>query len=337
MVRAMFSREADFDVFFKNSVVAVGWSEIDFTRYPPAQLEKKLIPEVKSEYYSASASPQAVGRALNQVRRFQNIRAGDYIIVPYWSAIRLAVAEEGTVYDKSAKKLDLSNQRKVTYKYVGKTIKTIPRDELSEALQRRLRVRGNTIADLYEFKEEIDRLFEKDIYTWSAEFEEKEAKLKASFKRKLITNIKDGETNLRTGGLGLEHLVRELFECEGYTAKVLPKTAFKFGDADIQASKPDKFSESKILVQVKHHTGFTNNWGLKQLKEIQKSNEFADHKFALITSADISDELRKAADEQNVVAMDGNELTDWIVEMLPKLKVETKIKLGITSIPQLSE
>ena len=33
MVRAMGSTENDFDIFLSNSVVATGWSKIDFTKY----------------------------------------------------------------------------------------------------------------------------------------------------------------------------------------------------------------------------------------------------------------------------------------------------------------
>ena len=33
MVRAMFSREDDFQEFLKKDVVAVGWSSVDFSKY----------------------------------------------------------------------------------------------------------------------------------------------------------------------------------------------------------------------------------------------------------------------------------------------------------------
>lgn len=33
MIRAINSKPKDFKTFFKNKVVAVGWSEIDFTQY----------------------------------------------------------------------------------------------------------------------------------------------------------------------------------------------------------------------------------------------------------------------------------------------------------------
>jgi restriction system protein len=337
MARAMASTENDFKVFFDNSVVAVGWSEIDFSQYKTEQTEN-LVEAVESCYYSASGVfAPLVGKKLNEVRRFHNINSGDFILIPFYNSIRLAIAESKIIYDNNAYDFDLSNQRKVSYVHSNGTFKTIPRDVLSEALQRRLRVRGSTVSDLYEFKDEIEKLFSKDSYTWTSGFEEYETKLKNGFKEKLISKIKTGKTNLKTGGIGLEHLVQELFECEGYKSEVLAKTAFQFGDADVYAVKSDKFQETKILIQVKHHSGYTNDWGIKQLDEIKKGEEHKDYKFVLVTSAAISDDVRKLADDLDIVAMNGNELADWIIENLLKLSAETKIKLGISSIPQFTE
>ncbi|MEQ9441916.1 MAG: restriction endonuclease [Cyclobacteriaceae bacterium] len=337
MVRARASTENDFKVFFENSVIAVGWSEIDFSQFKNEAVES-LIEEVKSCYYSSpDVFPPLVGKKLNEVKRFHNINSGDYILIPFYNTIRLATAESKIIYDENAYELDLANQRKVGYVYVGDSFKTIPRDVLSEALQRRLRVRGSTISDLYEFKDEIENLFGKESYTWTSEYEEQEKKLEEGFKERLISKIRTGKTNLKTGGIGLEFLVQELLECEGYESKVLAKKTFKFGDADVYATKADKFQETKILVQVKHHNGYTDDWGIKQLDEIKKGEEHTDHKFVLITSAQISDEVRKLADDIDIIAMDGNELVDWIIDSLQTLSIETKVKLGISAIPQFNE
>lgn len=337
MVRAMASTENDFKVFFDNSVVAVGWSDIDFSHHITEQAEN-LVGAVKLHYYNnTDAFAPSVGKKLNEVRRFHKIKSGDYILIPFYNSIRLAIAESKIIYDNNAKELDLANQRKVCYVHSNGTFKTIPRDALSEALQRRLRVRGSTVSDLYEFKDEIEKLFSKDSYTWISDFDENETKLKDGFKEKLINKIKAGKTNLKTGGIGLEHLVQELMECEGYKSKVKAKTAFQFGDADVYADKSDKFQETKILIQVKHHSGYTNEWGLNQLNEIKKGEEHKDHKFVLVTSASISDDVRKLADELDIVAMDGNELADWVFDHLKLLSAETRKKLGISSIPQFMD
>lgn len=333
----MSSSLTDFEVFFNNSVIAVGWSEIDFSEFGKDDTED-LLGSVEEEYYSAKdISPQFVGRKLNQVRRFHNINTGDYIIIPFHNSIRLAIAEGKILYDEKAQNSDLANQRKVSYQYTGTTYKTIPRDVLSEALQRRLRVRGSTVSDLYEFKDEIEKLFSKSSYSWTSDFEEKENALKNALKTKLINKIRIGQTNLKTGGIGLEHLVKELFACEGYNTEVLAKTAFQLGDADVYAVKSDKFQETKILIQVKHHDGHTGDWGLTQLNEIKSSEEYKDHKFVLITTAEILPEVRKSAEEFDIATMDGNELVEWLIENLNNLSIETKIKLGLSAVPQIAE
>lgn len=334
MVRAMRSSQADFNTFFDNSVVAVGWSDINFAEFSRSEIDNLVI-SVEKKYYNDGTMPRVVGRQLNQVRRFHNINSGDYLIIPFNNSIRLAIADEHSLFNQSAYSNDLANQRKVKYQYLGETYKTIPRDVLSEAFQRRLRVRGSTVSNLYEFKEEIEKLFTKENYSWNTNFEEYENELKSLLKTKLLNKICSGNTNLKTGGLGLEYLVKELFICEEYKAEVLPKSTFPDGDADVYAVKSDKFQETKILIQVKHHKGFTGEWGLQQLSKIKTSEEYKDCKFVLITSGDISEEVRKSADSLDIEVMEGNELVDWVMENMQKLTVETKIKLGLSAIPQL--
>lgn len=337
MVRAMQSSQSDFDIFFNNSVVAVGWSKVDFSQSNIRTDIDAITSLVKISYYdNSSVAPQVVGRHLSQIKRFNSIAEGDYLVIPFRNSIRLAIAEKEILFDKNAYNNDLSNQRKVSYKLSGGTYKTIPRNALSEALQTRLRAPGSIVSNLIEFKDEIEKLFSHENYSWTANIEEEENKLKAELKSKILVKIRNGNTNLKSGGIGLENLVKELFVCEGYVAKILSKKTFEFGDADVLAVKIDKFQETKLLVQVKHHTGHTDDWGLLQLNEIKSSENYKDYKFVLITSAEISSEVRKIAEELDIVAVDGNELADWLIENLNKLSIGTKTILGLSAIPQVA-
>jgi len=60
MVRAMSQTDAEFDLFFNKGVVAVGWSEIDFTAFDV----EDLIKAVDAAYYGPSEgyTPQVVGK-----------------------------------------------------------------------------------------------------------------------------------------------------------------------------------------------------------------------------------------------------------------------------------
>lgn len=340
MVRAMSSSEDDFKEIFDYSVVALGFSYVDFTKYSTETVDQ-LWKEVENHYdFVHKAAPQVVSRKYNEIKRFLSIKEGDYIIVPYYNAVCLAIAGKERIYKPDiADSLDLSNQLKVTYVKANREIKKIPRNNLREDLQRRLRVRGATVSDLYEFKDEIEQLFEQTNYTWESKIETEENKRIESFKKTLLEKIWKGKTNLQTGGEGLENLVKELFECEGYEAEKLPKNNQNFqgiADADIKASRSDRFTETEILVQVKHHSGHSDNWGIEQLKAIQKSKAFDDStKLCFLTSGHISEDVINDAEIAGIMTIDGNELMNWIFDNIDKLNPETKRKLGITSIPYM--
>lgn len=335
MVRAMTSQEIHFREFFDNSVVAIGWSDIDFTQYGDRE---ELIEAITSRYYVGKRGPQ-VSRNLNECRRFKRINAGDLIIIPYNNAIALAEAEAGELYSKKAWEIDLANQHKVAYRYKDGAILSVPRKNLSEGLQRRLRVPGSTVLDLSEFSDEIDKLFaDPESYSYSSEAQQKEDALTAVFKQELLKNIQSGKTNLQTGGIGMEQLVRELFTCEGYTAQILPKSEFEgSADADIKAWKGDYFSSVSIFAQVKHHGGFSGRHGIDQVIEAVKlrKEQGEDFQGVFVTSAKVSKADEDYARDNNIMVIDGEKLVDIIYFNIDKLSDATKKKLGIVMVPSI--
>lgn len=338
MVRAMGQTDLEFKLLFDNNIIAVGWSRVNFSSFDDMEA---LLREVKVKYHYEKISPQVVGRRLAQIRRFINIKAGDRIILPYYDSVCLAEALSEQLYNPSVGDggLDLSNQRKVKY-ILGDNKKpiNIPRKQLSERLQRRLRVRGSTVADLYEFGDEVKDLFGPEIITWFQQSHKIEEELKKNFLIQLWSNLQEGNIGLQTGGIGLEHVVKELLEIEGYEAKIASKCAFPdFADADIIATKADRLGEVNLLVQVKHHKGASGTWGAEQLKEIirQQPDRFSDHKLILITSAEASKNLQVMCEDQNITLIGGDELVQWIADSVAKLRIETKMKLGISDVPRL--
>lgn len=172
MIRAMLSREDDFKIFFDNNVVAVGWSNIDFASLPNSQEVKNAVH--RSYYEKSDKAQQVISKNLNEVERFKDMKKGDYILVPFNSYIALAEANEKEIYSPEDYEQDLSNQRSVNYRYENGKLLIIPRNELSEGLQRRLRVRGNTVANLFEFKDEIEMIFSRKSYSYSQEMQDME-------------------------------------------------------------------------------------------------------------------------------------------------------------------
>jgi predicted Mrr-cat superfamily restriction endonuclease len=316
--------------YAQKGIVAVGWSNVDLSKLSPDDAAKKIG---EQEYY-ADAAPQTLGKKKNEVWRFKYIKKGDIIVVPYESNILLAESEGEFIYSEEDIEADLANQLKVKYQCIGSDLRILPRIELSEGLSRRLRVRGSTVADLYEFAKEVERIFVNADYSLAKTTADKNTKLEKEFKQRLISNIRKGKTHLKTGGEGLEDLVRMLFEIEGYSAKVLSKRAFPgCGDADIEATKRDTFVETKILAQIKHHDWNTGDWGVRQLETIKEGGEYADYKLALITSGDISDDVRHAASNKDIDVMDGDALADWIFSHLSKLPNDVRARLNISDVP----
>ncbi|WP_035764962.1 restriction endonuclease [Butyrivibrio sp. NC2002] len=335
MVRAMTSQEIHFREFFDNSVVAVGWSQINFTDYSDRELLKEAV---KEEYYFDKSGPH-VAMNLNECARFSGILAGDLIIVPYYSGIALAIAESEALFSEKAAEIDLGNQHKVSYLYKDGDILSVPRNNLSEGLQRRLRVPGMSVSDLSEFSDEIEKLFSHpDSYSYSNEAKEKEDALQKQFKKDLLKNIQNGKTNLQTGGIGMENLVKELFECEGYYARVMAKTSFKgSADADVEAWRDDAFASIRIFAQVKHHSGTTGNEGIRQIVKVIESKVIAGEncKGMLITSAKISEEDARIAEDNNIDVVDGDRLVEIIYSNLGRLSKGTLDKLGVVMVPSV--
>lgn len=337
MVRAMSSSENDFAIFFDNNVVALGWSEVNFMNY--VSDVDGLVTRVTSEYEYDKPDlwTPTVSRWLNQIRRFMAFAPGDRVLVPYHDGVCLATVAGERKYSEAAKKSDLSNWVAVDYELDPATKKprVIPRNALSEALQRRMRARGSTLSDLSEFAEEIHRMFTEVGYKWTSRSTQESEQLGHRFKEALLQRMQAGATNLQTGGIGLEHLIQELFTLEGYAAKVLSKRHFKNGDADVEATKGDLFQTTRILAQVKHHAGETNDIGLEQLKAIQADAENKDAVLALITTAIVPDPIQKNAELHGIKTMDGQELVEWVYSHVHQLTPETLARLGIVQVPSL--
>ena len=331
MVRAMDQSDAEYAVFFEQNVVAVGWSEVNFSSYEDIE---KLVGAVKTEYYSdGKTASQVVGKKLNEVRRFKEMRTGGYLVIPYRGAIRLALLREGERYDKAAQALDLCNQRLVDYLKSGQDYLSVPRSNLSEGLQRRLRVRGTTISDLSEFDMEIEQLFKDPNTSWLSQFTKAENKRMVTWQDRLLKNIRNGRTNLKAGGRGLEELIKCLLDLEGYKAQILSKRRFKdLGDADIEANRSDLFGEQRLLVQVKHHSGQSDAWGAQQLAAILETEKeaFAEHILVLVTTADASSELAQFCQQRDIKLINGVELVKWIYEHIDEVPLECRASLGIS-------
>ncbi len=319
----------------ESGLVGVGWDDLPFKNHPSADA---LINQMLSSGWD-------LGRSANQIRRFKSIKKGDLIVVPIWGAVAIgeALGEEVHNDDEPYYSNEGSNQQRVSFPVdsTGK-VRLIARSDLREDLQRRLKIRI-TIADLWEFGDVLEQahasLLAGNAYSHSSQLEVEEARQVGAMKDALLDNIQSGKTGLATGGQGLEDLVRELLEIDGFEATVLSKRHFgsSFADADVSATKTHSLGTQQYFIQVKHHTGDSGSWGLEQLVEIPKQfpSKYGDHELVLITSGSLSPENQELAQKHNIIVRDGRGLVDWILASLPKLSRKTQISLGVMNVPTL--
>jgi len=336
MVRAKNQTDDEFDYFFENEVVAMGWSRVDVR-----ELESKSeVDDVLSAHYDfwSDAYTSVRGRRENEILRFNEIEEGDRVLVPYRSSVALATVDGEHRY-VSDTDVDLSNQITVTYERdEGGELLTVSRSDLTGALQSRLRVPGSTVTDLNEFANEIERLFDREEqFTWKARHRKQEEERRQAFQEDLLDRLQHGEDHLPAGGLGLEELVAELLRRDGFDeVNCLAKSEFEGdGDADIEATRADRFGERKVLVQVKHHRGESGRHGVRQLQAIQNNEPETggDYELVLVTTGHLPQQVQDDAEQTDIVVLDETDFIDWLLDHVDSLKPETRRKLGLSEVP----
>lgn len=318
---------------FKNSA-NIGWEKIDLSK----DIAFEDIANDFERIYLKNIDSREAGKKKNQIRRFLNIKKGDVIIVPSYRNIKIGFAVKRFYEQRS-----YGNMLEVEFlRNKEGTVLEIPRTKLSEKIQTRLKTRGMTVADYQEFAFEIDDLIKNYLknenFSPLDKCREMQNEKCEELKKELLKRIQNGETYLRSGGIGLECLIKELLEIEGYSnVKVFPKNTFPGkADADISAEKFDPiYGETKTFFQVKHHKGVSDEHGINQLIDIKQSGEYDFTDLVFITTAKIQDTAIDKAANQSITTLDGEQLVDWIYSRFGKLSDETKFSLGIISVPSL--
>lgn len=302
-----------------------GWPQINFS-------DAANISELMELFVEKEIKP---GRHRNQIKRFFSIGTGDIVVVPLQRAVAFGIATGKRSYAKGVGYGE--NRVGVEYfRHQDGTVVRIPRTELSEAFSTRLRIRMSVVS-LDEFKDDILRIIDQvksgGGMSFDSHIQALEADALLSLRKNLLNNIRAGNTNLQSGGIGLEKLVAELLRVEGYATRILSTTAFEgAADADIEAFREDRFSSSKLLIQVKHHNGTTGYHALRQLQQLDNDDDIQRW---LITTGDVEPEMIDEAESQGIGIMDGERLTEWVVERANQLSNGTLNRLGLSTVPSL--
>lgn len=314
----------------KNNQIGYGWASVNFSQF---ETVKDLIEQ----------GFQGIdrGRQTNQIKRYFNLKQGDYVIVPFSGAVAIAEIAGEKSYQPVTEGIQYGENR-ISVRYLKhKDGYFIPRGNLSTALQNRLKIRM-TVCDLNEFSDELYKHIESikndKLYTWNNEQELKIQQNTEKFKVDLLSRLRSNkDINLQSGGIGLEHLIKEILEAKNYTTRIPAKNE-KSGiqDVDVIATRFSEFSEKKegIFIQVKHHEGTTGNRGIRQVAEYEINEDDYTHiDRVLITTAEFKN--TDFAELHDVTVLAGADFVSWIYDNLNLLSDDSLSSLGISSLPTL--
>ncbi|MFB6330547.1 restriction endonuclease [Acinetobacter variabilis] len=318
------------EILIKDNKIGYGWMHVNFSAHE----------EIKSLIKDIIEKNGSIGRMTNQVKNYFSLKNGDIVIVPLGKKIAIGRVLGQKYYDPLFKGGHGANQVTVDFFKKENKVIYIPRSKLKENLESRLKLR-TTIGDLSRFSQEIEHIIQNlndyGGFDVKNSYQEKSDLYEAEFKKELLDALWKGNTRLKAGGRGLEELVKELLEIEGYSNVYIldKKNGEGIADIDIQATSEKNPFLKDILVQVKHHRGETSKHAINQL--IAYENETATNAYKwVITTGHISDESKLYAEENQINIMEGEQFVDWIYTNLDKLKNITKENLGIVDMPKLS-
>lgn len=314
----------------KNNQIGYGWGNVDFSQF-----------DNTTDLLKQGFKGVDVGRQTNQIKRYFNLKKGDYVIVPFSGTIAIAEVIGAKSHYPITEGIQYGENRiSVRYlKHNGGYF--IPRNNLSTALQNRLKIRM-TVCDLNEFSDELYKHIESiksdKLYTWNTEQELKLQQNTEKFKADLLSRLRNNkDINLQSGGIGLEHLIKEILEAKNYTTHIPAKNERSgIQDVDVVATRLSEFSEKKegIFIQVKHHDGTTGNHGIRQVAEYEVSeDDYSQIDKVLITTADFKN--NDFANLHNVTVLAGADFVNWIFDNLEYLSKDSLSSLGISSLPTL--
>lgn len=314
----------------KNNQIGYGWASVNFSQF-------ETIKDLIEQGFQGIDR----GRQTNQIKRYFNLKQGDYVIVPFSGTIAIAEVVGHKSHYPITEGLQYGENR-ISVRYLKHNDGYfIPRSNLTTALQNRLKV-YMTICDLNEFSDELYKHIESikndKLYTWNTEQELKLQRNTEKFKADLLSRLRSNkDINLRSGGIGLEHLIQEILKAKNYTAHIPAKNERTgIQDVDIIATRLSEFSEKKegIFIQVKHHDGTTGNHGIRQVAEYEvNEDDYSQIDKVLITTADFKN--NDFAELHDVTVLAGADFVNWIYDNLNLLSDDSLSSLGISSLPTL--
>lgn len=313
----------------KHNIITIGWSDLS---------NKEIYKQLISNWESFEQVFESWGYPRNRYNlwRFLNeMKKGDIVVVPLYGVFDIYRIADDVVYnnetidqklwvdwngesaflDKDGYPAYEDGRRQIDmgfYRKVEPIATNIPRNDYAQQrLFSRMKIQ-QTNANINDLQDEVEdtisRIKRNTPINLHNEFLEEAAK-------GLLYQMRDKLNDSK-----LEQLVRWYMEQLGAVAEILPKNATSCdeGDADVIATF-DKLNGFTILVQVKAHRDFTDDWAVKQITTykmtMEKHRQYSSSQMWVISTCDdFSEKAKRDAEASGVRLIAGLEFAQMLVE-----------------------
>jgi len=310
----------DDNLFLKNDVIAIGWSDLGDLSNIDAN--RDAFKEKYTQVYP-DAKKGSVATGAGMLYRFRHeVQVGDYVVFPSKSdrKVNIGVVEGEYVYDST--QVEYVQTRKV------KWLKHLPRMAFSQGALYEI---GSAMSLFSvknyanEFMAALDKDFKKN---YSSDSEDESVGATAD---DIIESTKDfilKELSRQFKGYDLESFVADLLRAMGYRTTVSPQG----GDSGIDITAYKDELPPRILVQVKSQDGDIKETTIQSLKGAMREGDYG----LFVTLSNYTKNAQKYLDSTPIIrGINGTELVDLILKYYEDLsdKYRKMIPLKQVYIP----
>ena len=314
----------DDNLFLKNDVIAIGWSDmgdlgnIDANRDAFKEKYTQIYPDAKKGSIATGAG---------MLYRFcHEIQVGDYVVFPSKSnrEVNIGVVESEYIYD--------SNQPEYVQTRKVKWLQHLPRMVFSQGALYEI---GSAMSlfSVKNYADEFLSVLEKDFMkNYSSDSEDESVGATAD---DIIEGTKDfilKELSRQLKGYDLEGFVADLLRAMGYRTTISPQG----GDSGIDITAYKDELPPRILVQVKSQDGDIKETTIQSLKGAMREGDYG----LFVTLSNYTKNAQKYLDSTPIIrGINGTELVELILKYYDDLsdKYRKMIPLKQVYIPIAKE
>lgn len=310
----------DDNLFLKNNVIAIGWSEMgDLSKIPA---NREAFKERYANVYN-NATKGSIATGAGMLYRFRyEMQIGDYVVFPSKSnrEVNIGTIESDYLYDST--QIEYQQMRKV------KWIKSFSRMKFTQGALYEI---GSalTLFSVKNYKNEFLNVLGDKSYNHSTSVDPT-IEVTAD---EIIENTKDfilKELSRQLKGYDLENFIADLLRAMGYRTIVSPQG----GDSGIDITAYKDELPPRILVQVKSQDSDINEATIQSLKGAMREGDYG----VFVTLSNYTKNAQKYLDNTPIIrGINGIELVDLIlkyyVDLSPKYRKIIPLKRVYIPVP----